>query len=131
MFADRLKQILREEFLSQSDLSAMTGISRARISMYCSGACYPRANAVKQIAEALHVPAGWLTGEIREKEPSLSVPDVARSLGVLPQRLREGLKRRIYPFGYAVEKNGKYKYYISPTQFESYKKHSLKGYDQK
>lgn len=131
MFADRLKEILREQYISQSDLSAMTGISRARISMYCSGACYPRANAIKQIADALHVPVGWLIGEVKEIEPSLSVPEVAQALGILPQGLREGLKRRIYPFGYAVQKNGKYKYYISPTKFAAYQKHGLKGYDQK
>lgn len=131
MLADKLKQILSERYISQADLSAKTGISRARISMYCSGASYPRPNAVKQIAEALNVPAGWLTGEVKEIEPSLSVPKVARALGVLPQALREGLKRCIYPFGYAVFKNGKYKYYISPTKFEAYQKHDLKGYEQR
>lgn len=121
MFADRLKTVLHEQFLSQADLSKATGISKARISMYCAGLNYPRPQALKQIADALHVPAGWLTGEIQEQEPSLSVPKVAKTLGILPQCLREGLKSRNFPFGYAVCKNGKFKYYINPTQFGEYK----------
>ncbi len=121
MFADRLKTVLHEQFISQADLSKATGISKARISMYCAGASRPRPQALKQIADALHVPAGWLIGEIKEKEPSLAVSTAAKALGMLPQCLREGLKARSFPFGYAILKNGKFKYYINPTQFGEYK----------
>ena len=122
MFSDRLKQAMNEQGISQARLSELTGMGRSRISQYVSGQYHPRPEAIKQIADALKVPSGWLSGEIQETEKSLSVPYAASVLNIRPQMLREGLKARKFPFGYAVSKNGLFKYYINPTQFEKYRK---------
>lgn len=122
MFSNRLKTALNEQRISQSELSQMTGIGRSGISQYVSGINYPRPTAMKQIADALNVPVGWLSGEIKEAEKSLSVPYAAKVLNVLPQKLRVDLKERLLPFGYAVNKNGKYHYFISPTKFKEYER---------
>lgn len=120
-FADRLKQAMKEQMVSQADLSKITGISRSRISQYHSGIYTPRRGAIKQIADALNVPVCWLIGEIEETEPSVSLPYAAKLMNVLPQMLREGLKNRKYPFGYAVKKsNGRFRYYISPKRFTEF-----------
>lgn len=125
MFSDRLKAVMKEQSVSQSDLSRMTGMGRSRISQYVSGQYHPRPEAMKQIADALKVPSGWLSGEIQETEKPLSVPYAASVLNIRPQMLREGLKARKFPFGYAISKNGLFKYYINPTQFEKYRKEIL------
>lgn len=111
---------MKEQSVSQSDLSRITGIGRSNISQYISGINYPRPSAMKQIADALKIPLGWLTGEIKEPEKSLSVIYAAKVLNVIPQKLRGDLQKRLLPFGYAVYKNGKYRYYISPKKFAEY-----------
>lgn len=120
MFSDRLKAVMKEQNVSQSDLSRITGIGRSNISQYISGINYPRPSAMKQIADALKIPLGWLTGEIKEPEKSLPVIYAAKVLNVIPQKLRGDLQKRLLPFGYAVYKNGKFRYFISPTKFENY-----------
>ena len=119
-FSDRLKDVMKEQSISQSDLSRMTGIGRSNISQYIAGVNYPRSAAMNQIARALNIPLGWLIGEFEEPEKSLSVIYAAKVLNVIPQKLRGDLQKRRVPFGYALNKNGKYRYFISPTKFQEY-----------
>ena len=125
MFSDRLRTVMKEQCLSQSDLSRMSSIGKSNISQYISGINRPRAAAIKRLSSVLNVPAGWLTGDIDETETSLSVIYAAKALGVMPQRLRCDLQQRRLPFGYAANKNGRFRYFISPTKFEEYL--SMKG----
>lgn len=122
IFAERLKQVMEEYHISQSDLSRMTGIGRSRICQYLSGKFEPRVSSLKAIADALGVQMEYLLGNIPQYEETLSVPVAANLLNIRPQQLREQLKSRKVPFGYAVLRNGKYQYFISPKKFEEFLK---------
>lgn len=75
---------------------------------------------MKIIADAIDVPSDYLIGVIPTYEETLSVPVVASLLQINPQQLREQLKLRKVPFGYAVLRNGRYQYFISSKKFEEF-----------
>lgn len=53
-FAKRLDQKMKEERITQKELSMLTGISEAAISNYLTAKQMPRLFAAMKIAEALH-----------------------------------------------------------------------------
>ena len=53
-FAERLKEVMKEQNLSQSDLSHLTGIGRSSISQYLSGRNIPTLQRQENIAIALN-----------------------------------------------------------------------------
>lgn len=120
IFAERLKEVMEEHHISQSDLARMTGIGRSRICQYLSGKFEPKISSLKIIADALDVPSDYLIDVIPTYEETLSVPVVASLLQINPQQLREQLKSRKVPFGYAVLRNGRYQYFISSKKFEEF-----------
>lgn len=52
-----------------------------------------------------------------EHENRLSVEETARLMGVSGQFVREGLKRGVFPWGYALKASSRWTYYISPHKF--------------
>ena len=50
----------------------------------------------------------------------LSVVDAAELMGVTQQFIRIGLQRNVFPFGYAVKRERRWSYYISPMKFTEY-----------
>ncbi len=62
IFQRRLRQALAEKGMRAVDLSAATGISKARISQYTNGVYVPKSKAACLIAKALGVTEAWLLG---------------------------------------------------------------------
>lgn len=61
-FKDRLKQIMSERKISQSELSRRTGIGRNSISDYLNGKYEAKQDKVFELAKALKVNEAWLMG---------------------------------------------------------------------
>ncbi|PZI98494.1 transcriptional regulator [Staphylococcus aureus] len=61
-FKDRLKQIMSERKISQSELSRRTGIGRNSISDYLNGKNEAKQDKVFELAKALNVNEAWLMG---------------------------------------------------------------------
>lgn len=61
-FRERLKQIMSEKNMSQSELSRRTGIGRNSISDYLSGKYEAKQDKVYELAKALNVSEAWLMG---------------------------------------------------------------------
>ena len=61
-FAKRLKQILHEKGLKQTDLARMTGIDKSLISNYLSGKYKAKQDNLYLIAKAVNVSEAWLMG---------------------------------------------------------------------
>ena len=61
-FSDRLKKILSEKMLKQTDLARMTGIDKSLISNYISGKYKAKQDNLYLIAQALNVSEAWLMG---------------------------------------------------------------------
>ena len=59
-FKDRLKQIMSERKISQSELSRRTGIGRNSISDYLNGKYEAKQDKVFELAKALNVNEAWL-----------------------------------------------------------------------
>ena len=118
MFVQRVKQVMTEQGISQSELVKLTGISRSGISQYLSGKNIPRQKALTAIANALNVTSEWLT---EGSDKKMTVKQAADLMGVSPQFIRVALQQKELPFGAAV-KVGKerYTYYISPKKFTEY-----------
>ncbi|HDV6251245.1 TPA: helix-turn-helix domain-containing protein [Staphylococcus pseudintermedius] len=61
-FKDRLKQIMSERKISQSELSRRTGIGRNSISDYLNGKYEAKQDKVFELAKVLNVNEAWLMG---------------------------------------------------------------------
>lgn len=61
-FSERLKTILDETGIRQTDLCDKTGIGKSAMSQYLHGAFVPKQAKLSAIAEALGVSEGWLMG---------------------------------------------------------------------
>lgn len=128
-FSVKLKTAMDEKQINQSDLSTLTGMSKASISQYLSGKNEPSKKNIAKIAEALKVTEAWLMGVDDEDQPvqqpvqpvkKLSVEEVARIMGKSDKFVRLGLQQGIFPFGSAVKVSTKWSYYISPQKFNEY-----------
>ena len=61
-FSERLKTILEETGIRQTDLCDKAGIGKSAMSQYLHGAFVPKQAKLSAIAEALGVSEGWLMG---------------------------------------------------------------------
>lgn len=59
---DRLKTILKNKNMKQSDLAKLTGLNRQIINQYANGVVNPRLDKVKLLSEALNVNEAYLMG---------------------------------------------------------------------
>lgn len=137
-FSNRLKSAMDERNINQTDLSGLTGISKASISQYLSGKNEPSKKNVAKITEALKVTEAWLLGiddqarpvqQVQEPEPvqpvieqakKITVEEAARIMGKADKFVRLGLQQGVFPFGSAVKVSTKWSYYISPQKFNDY-----------
>ena len=62
-FAEKLREVMKEQNLSQSDLSRLTGIGRSSISQYLSGRNIPSPQRQEDIAVALKLPEDYFIGD--------------------------------------------------------------------
>lgn len=129
MFSEKLKKAMDERDMSQSQLSALSGIGKSSISQYLSGKNVPTDKAKKKLADALDVSVDYFNGETVHLDPvpdgcklkNVSVERAAKLLGKSKQFVRVSLQRGIAPFGFAVKGTGdKWSYHISPKKFYDY-----------
>lgn len=128
-FSEQLKKAMVERNMSQSELSALTGIGKSSISQYVSGKNVPKDIAIKKIADALECSVAFLEGitDCSDATPNpnglknVPVEMAAKLLGKSKQFIRVSLQRGIAPFGFACKVSGdKWSYHISPKKLEEY-----------
>lgn len=124
-FADKLKTLMKELDLTQSELSDLTGISKSSISQYLSGKNEPSDARKKNIALALGVqedyfkqfePAAMISKDACVNVP---VPLIAKLMGKSKEWVMQGLRDGVFPWGYAV-KLAKWSYFISSVKFTEF-----------
>lgn len=124
-FARHLKQIMEAKDLTQTQLAADSGLSKASISQLLSGKQKPTDKTLHKLAQALECapdhlePAEVTEDELNQK--NIPVEVAAKLLGKSDQFVRIALQRGLAPFGFATKISGnKYSYHISPALFTKY-----------
>lgn len=125
MFDEILKQAMQEKGITQTALSAATGISKSGISQYLSGKNEPSDKRKEMIAVALGLPPDYfkkaeVTDSISADTPNLPVMTAARLMGKSKEFIYQGLRDGVFPWGYAVKMGSNWSYFISPTMFTKY-----------
>ncbi len=123
-FADKLKNLMKELDLTQTDVCKMAGIGASSISQYLSGKVEPYPRRQKKIALALGLSENFFDDP--EPEPKMEitksfgatvkVKDIAKLMHKSRDWVEQGLRERVFPWGYAV-KLSKWSYFISPVRF--------------
>ena len=62
IFSERLKSIMDETDMRQTELCEKAGIGRSAMCQYLHGAFMPKQQKLRAIAEALNVSESWLMG---------------------------------------------------------------------
>ncbi|AZK44800.1 helix-turn-helix domain-containing protein [Paenibacillus lentus] len=127
-FAERLKSIMEEKNMSQTELSDLTGIGKSSISQYLSGKNEPNQKRIEKFADALNCSTAYLNGITTCSDPTdnpnglknIPVAEAAKRLGKSKQFIRVGLQKQILPFGVAVQLSSKFSYHISPKLLDDY-----------
>lgn len=126
VFATKLKETMEDLKLTQKQLAAMTGCSKAAVSQYLSGTNIPPITKRMDMAEALGLPKDFFEREdpvhkIKSRAKGaiaqLSVVDAAKLLGVSIPTLRFGLQQGVFPWGYGIKCTGSWVYFINAKKF--------------
>ena len=129
MFSKNLKAVMDERNMTQTQLSALTGVAKSGISQYLSGKTTPKTAVLQKLADALETSVDFLLGDNptmdtdANGEPlkKVTVEIAAKALGKSEQFVRVSLQRATAPFGFAVlMPSGKWSYHISPKKFADY-----------
>ena len=124
-FASNLKRAMAERNISQSELSAITGISKSGISQYLSGKYEPKEMIIEKLADVLECSTAYLVCEDDTNLDTfgmrnITIEQAAKMLGKSKQFVRMALQRGVAPFGFAVKMSSKYTYHISPKKLAEY-----------
>lgn len=120
-FANRLKQVMDERQMTQSELAARIRKGKSSVSQYLSGKNIPKEDVQRQIAEVLDCTVEFLNSECFYNETkNISVAECARRLGKSEQFIRVALQTGAVPFGFAVKNKTMYSYHISPKKLDEY-----------
>ena len=124
-FSDKLKKLMYELDLTQSNLSELTGIGKSSISQYLSGKHEPSGARKKEIAIALGVQEDYFKqfdpvaviqdNDVINVPVSLIAKLMHKSKGWVEQGLQEGR----FQWGYAV-KMKQWSYFVSSVKFTEY-----------
>lgn len=122
-FGEKLRKLMRDFGLRQADVCMLADIPKSTMSQYVSGLHEPSQKRKREIARALGVQEDYFEEVLPEPEMTgvfnLPIKDAARLMGKSPDWVRQGLRDRVFPFGYAV-KNKQWSYYISSVKFTEY-----------
>lgn len=130
IFSEKLKKVMQELHLNQTQVCGLTGKSKGSVSQYLSGKQIPSENVQSDIAVSLGlapdyfskademaavIPKKALTdGKIRRLLPE----EVAPLLGMDKQTVRKGLQQQVFPWGYAVKTSeNRWSYFINADRF--------------
>lgn len=79
-FSTRLKEVLKEKGMNQTELSKITGISKSVISEWLSDKYEPKQDKVYIVAEKLSISPSWLFGVSSEKEVKSDLTSIYNQL---------------------------------------------------
>lgn len=79
-FSERLRRIMEERGMTQSELAQLSGVSKSSISRYISGAWKGKQDTVYNLAHVLNVSEAWLMGYDVPMERQQPVQSTAASL---------------------------------------------------
>ncbi len=127
---ENAKAFMKQNGISASKLSQITGIGKSSISQYLSGKNEPSNNRVEAIASAIGCEADDLftTASVTIKETAPATTNVnmtCHEAAALVHKndffIRKGLQDGVFPFGYAVKGRGnKWTYFISRMKFAEF-----------
>lgn len=119
-FSDKLKGLMTEQGLTQTQLSELTGYKRPSICQWLSGSSEPSAEKKQRLAVTLGMPSDYFNQFEAEPEPNevVNVPIVlvARLMGKSRDWVAKGLQDGIFPWGYAVKMTD-WSYWVSSAKF--------------
>ena len=104
-FGEKLKRLMRELDLTQSELSALTGVGKSSISQYLSGKNEPAKERKREFARALGVQDDYFEqfapiAEIRPNDAvNVPVDLVARLMGKSKAFVTQGLQDGVFSLG--------------------------------
>ncbi|MDO4648989.1 MAG: helix-turn-helix transcriptional regulator [Eubacteriales bacterium] len=124
-FHQRLKDVMREQGISQADLAKITGKSRGSVSQYMAGKQTPPEETRRAIASALGLEPDYFESDVlvgfKVKDrviPSIDVALAARLMGLSDVTVRLGLQQRVFPWGYAIKTSeNRWVYFINARKF--------------
>lgn len=124
-FAKRLRFVMEERQISQTELANAIGKGKSSISQYLSGKNIPKEKVQEKIAEALDCTVEYLndeTVEVRSSNGLLKIPIslAAMMLDKSDQFVRVALQSGTAPFGFASKTKTKWSYHISPKRLKEY-----------
>lgn len=79
-FSERLRRIMEERGMTQSELAQLSGVSKSSISRYISGAWKGKQDTVYNLAHVLNVSEAWLMGYDVPMERQNPIQSTAASL---------------------------------------------------
>ena len=82
IFAEKLRERMRECSENQSSLAQKIGVQRQTISLYTTGQSKPDTEKLSKIAQALNVSSDWLLGLSDVKTPDVSVKAICEKTGL-------------------------------------------------
>lgn len=129
-FSEKLKKVMQELHLNQTQVCGMTGKSKGSVSQYLSGKQIPSENVQSDIAVSLGLAPDYFSkademavvmpkkalanGKIKRLLPE----EVAPLLGMDKQTVRKGLQQGVFPWGYAVKTSeNRWSYFINANRF--------------
>lgn len=130
MFKDKLKEVMADQGMSQSELAKICGISRSTVSKWVSGDSEPPEERRKEIASILDLPKDFFEEIVFQKKKieRLSVTDAAELLGMSATTVQKGLIQGVFPWGYAIKTSErKHVYFINAKRFCEIEKVSFKN----
>ena len=123
-FSEKLKTLMQQQGLTQTQVKKLTGIGASSISQYVSGKNEPSNARKKEIAVALGVQENYFDtflpeAKIQSGAVNLPVKTAAKLMGKSADWVMQGLRDGVFPWGYAV-KMSKWSYFISSVKFTEY-----------
>ena len=119
----RFKQHLRKilEGLNRKTFCEMTGVPASSLSIWLNSDVEPSETRKVQIAEALGLDAdyfGILSDKpLKPKDMNFTPFEASKLMGVGVQFIYNGLQQRVFPWGYAVNRDGNWSYWINKKKF--------------
>lgn len=114
MFKQKLKRLISD--ISRKTFLEKTNIPPSTLSIWLTSDVEPDPDRQIKICKALGLPDGYFFRD--EKLPvrtsnNMTVTEAAKLLGCSVEFIHRGLQQRVFPWGYAVECNEHWAYYIN------------------
>ena len=117
-FKNHLKKIL--EGLDRKTFCSLTGVPASSLSIWLNSDVEPSELRKQQIAEALGLDSdffGVFRKEFQPERESFAPKEASEMTGCGVEFVHCGLQQRVFPWGYAVNRDGKWSYWINRKKF--------------